>query len=122
MVESKKSHFRGKPRPAEAVEILYQLPGEEERKAFTKNIGVGGAFVLMLSPPKTGTLVELQVIVPTSKAPIPIKGEVRWIVDGKRGEPADQHGMGVKFQALNVDQLLVLNEYFASITQTVDHD
>jgi hypothetical protein len=30
--------------------------------------------------------------------------------------------MGVKFSGLDVDQLLALNEYFASLTSTVDHD
>ena len=32
------------------------------------------------------------------------------------------HGMGVKFAGLDVEQLMALNEYFASLTSTMDHD
>ena len=37
-------------------------------------------------------------------------------------QPEDEHGMGVKFNSLDVEQLLALNEYFASLTATMDID
>ena len=30
--------------------------------------------------------------------------------------------MGVKFAGLDVEQLMALNEYFGSLTSTMDHD
>src|SRR5256885_310296 len=57
MAESKRErrgHFRGKPRPGRRVEVRYRVTerGEtgEELRAFTKNIGVGGAFILTTDP------------------------------------------------------------------------
>ncbi len=129
MADSKRErrdHFRGKPRPGRRVEVRYRVidagePGEEQR-AFTKNIGVGGAFILTPDPPAPGTDLTIALVVPQARHPIEVAGEVRWIIDGKHDEPEREHGMGVKFNGLDVDQLLALNEYFASLTATVDHD
>lgn len=122
----RRGHFRGKPRPGRRVEVRYRLleaggPGAEEQ-AFTKNIGIGGAFILTAQPAPPGAHLEIAVHVPEAPRPIEVKGEVRWIVDGRHDEPAREHGMGIKFHALEVDQLLALNEYFASLTETVDLD
>ena len=38
---------------------------------------------------------------------------MRWVSPGRDEQPA---GMGVKFQQLEVEELLQLNEYFASLT------
>ncbi len=129
MAESKRErrgHFRGKPRPGRRVEVRYRVvengePGQELR-AFTKNIGVGGAFIITPDPAPPGAALEIVLDVPKSARPIEVTGDVRWIVDGKHDEPQAEHGMGVKFNGLDVDQLLALNEYFASLTSTVDID
>ncbi len=128
MAESKRErrdHFRGKPRNGRRVAVRYRLleHGQlsEELRAFTKNIGIGGAFILTTDPAPPGAAVQLQIEVPSAKA-IEVKADVRWIVDGKHDEPAGEHGMGVKFNALDVEQLLALNEYFASLTTTMDID
>jgi uncharacterized protein (TIGR02266 family) len=129
MAETKRErrgHFRGKPRPGRRVEVRYRMvDGEEssqEHLAFTKNIGVGGAFILTPDPPPAGTELQVSLVVPAAKLPVEVEAEVRWIVDGKHDEPEREHGMGVKFNGLDVDQLLALNEYFASLTATVDID
>ena len=129
MADSKRErrdHFRGKPRPGRRVEVRYRVlevgePAEEQR-AFTKNIGVGGAFILTVDPPPPGAKLQIVVQVPRAPRPIEVAGEVRWIIDGKHDEPASDHGMGVKFSGIDVEQLLALNEYFASLTATVDVD
>jgi uncharacterized protein (TIGR02266 family) len=129
MAESKRErrgHFRGKPRPGRRVEVRYRVvengePGAEQT-AFTKNIGVGGAFIITGDPAPPGAALQISVAVPQSQRPIEVTGDVRWIVDGKHDEPLREHGMGVKFNGLDVDQLLALNEYFASLTATVDID
>lgn len=94
----------------------------DEQRAYTKNIGVGGAFIITPDPPPPGTSLQIALSVPASARPIEVHGEVRWIVDGKHDEPSDEFGMGVKFAGLDVDQLMALNEYFASLTSTMDHD
>jgi uncharacterized protein (TIGR02266 family) len=133
MPESKRErrgHFRGKPRPGRRVEVRYRIepPGggasgdPPEHFAFTKNIGIGGAFILTADPLPPGAHLHLDLIVPHARNPIEVKAEVRWIVDGKHDEPEREHGMGVKFSGLDVDQLLALNDYFATLTSTVDSD
>jgi uncharacterized protein (TIGR02266 family) len=128
MPESKRErrgYFRGKPRPGRRVEVQYRTKDDEgagEHLAFTKNIGVGGAFILTPDPLPPGTELRIALNVPSARHPIEVMAEVRWIIDGKHDEPEREHGMGVKFSGLDVDQLLALNEYFASLTSTVDVD
>jgi uncharacterized protein (TIGR02266 family) len=93
-----------------------------ELRAYTKNIGVGGAFILTTDPAPPGTTLHIALVVPQAPRPIEVRADVRWIIDGKHDEPPREHGMGVKFSGLDVDQLLALNEYFASLTATVDVD
>ncbi len=130
MAESKRErrgHFRGKPRPGRRVEVRYRIVDKQdesgpEHLAFTKNIGVGGAFILTPDPSPPGSNLQIALQVPATRGPIEVNGEVRWIVDGKHDEPEREHGMGVKFNGLDVEQLLALNDYFGSLTDTVDHD
>lgn len=80
----------------------------------TSNIGVGGAFIRSDDPEAVGTRLKLALKVPTSDVPIEVDAEVRWLVEPEddRHEP----GMGVKFHGLEVECLLRLSEYFASLT------
>jgi uncharacterized protein (TIGR02266 family) len=112
----RRSHFRGKPRPGRRVEVsfLVATPADatepsEPRRAFTRNIGVGGAFVVTEAPPRPGTPLTVFIHVPGTDAPIEVRGEVRW--SSASGAP----GMGVKFADLAVEDLLSLNDYFASL-------
>ncbi len=85
--------------------------GQGGTLAHTRNIGVGGAFIVTATPPAPGTHLLLTLHVPTPAKHIEVKAEVRWTssVDGATG-------MGVKFYGLDVEELLQLNEYFASLT------
>lgn len=94
----------------------------DEQRAYTKNIGVGGAFIITPDPPPPGAVLQIALQVPAAARLIEVRAEVRWIVDGSHDEPDREHGMGVKFAGLDVDQLMALNEYFASLTSTMDHD
>jgi uncharacterized protein (TIGR02266 family) len=100
-----RDHFRNKPRPGRRVEVMYQPQDGEVASAVTKNIGVGGAFILTTDPPPPGTRLRMTVKVPKAAA-IEVEAEVRWIIDGKHDEPEREHGMGVKFHGLQVDQLM----------------
>src|SRR5260370_19359161 len=122
----RRGHFRGKARPGRRVEVRYRMfeHGQlsDEQRAYTKNIGVGGAFIISPDPPAPGTTLQILVQVPAAARPIEVKAEVRWIVDGKHDEDEHEYGMGVRLSGLDVQQLMALNEYFASLTSTVDHD
>jgi uncharacterized protein (TIGR02266 family) len=129
MAESKRErrdHFRGKPRNGRRVEVRYRVleHGQlsDEVRAYTKNIGVGGAFIFCLDPAPPGATLQIALQVPATARALEVRGDVRWIVDGQDDEPEAEHGMGVKFHSLDVEQLLALNEYFASLTATVDID
>jgi uncharacterized protein (TIGR02266 family) len=122
----RRGHFRGKARPGRRVEVRYRIieHGQlsDEQRAYTKNIGVGGAFIITPDPPPPGTLLHIAVQVPAAPRPLEVRGDVRWIVDEAHEDDRREHGMGVKFAGLDVDQLMALNEYFASLTSTMDHD
>ena len=109
----RRNHFRGKPRPGRRVEVEYRVGDGTPIKAYTRNIGVGGAFIVTDTPLPTGTTMILSLHVPHSVTPLEVKAEVRW--NARAGEPSGP-GMGVKFYGLEVDELLRLNEYFASLT------
>ncbi|MFH0903511.1 MAG: PilZ domain-containing protein [Pseudomonadota bacterium] len=106
-------HFRGKPRPGRRVEVSYRVGVQPPVKAYTRNIGIGGAFIVTPTPPPPGTTLVLSLGVATSPQPIEVKGEVRWQTVS---EQPSQCGMGVKFYGLEVEQLVKLSEYFASLT------
>jgi len=103
--------------------ILENGQPSDGMKAMTKNIGVGGAFVLTTDPAPPGTALVLEVAVASEKT-IAVRGDVRWIVDGKHDEPEREFGMGVKFAPLDVEQLLSLSDYFATLgaAELVEHD
>jgi uncharacterized protein (TIGR02266 family) len=111
----RRTHFRGKSRPGRKVDVEYVIDGAAPLRAYTRNIGVGGAFIVTKEPCPPGTLMAVTLLVPGGPGKISVRAEVRWSVP--EGDPP---GMGVKFLALEVDELLELNEYFASLTGTED--
>lgn len=111
----RRTHFRGKARPGRRVELTFHRHGDDDPqpvRAFTRNVGVGGAFIVTDAPEPVGTLLEIAIRVPTSDQQIQVAAEVRW----ESKASSDETGMGVKFHDLDVDQLLQLSEYFASLT------
>jgi uncharacterized protein (TIGR02266 family) len=108
----RRNHFRGKPRPGRRVEVEYKLAGGQPVRAHTRNVGVGGAFIVTTTPLPNGTILDVKLLVPNGEGLV-VKAEVRWVVP-----EGEWQGMGVKFASLEVDELLALNEYFASLTGT----
>jgi Tfp pilus assembly protein PilZ len=120
-------HFRGSARAGRRVELRYRRadPPEPEadpdtdgagnpHQAVTRNIGVGGAYILTPDPEPIGARLEIELIVPTSEQPIAVAAEVRWFIHPEMD--ADGAGMGVKFLDIDVEALVRLSEYFASLT------
>jgi uncharacterized protein (TIGR02266 family) len=123
MGDASSRHYRGKPRPGRRVEVRYRVVDAHEegpeQHAFTRNIGIGGAFIVTADPAPSGSKLRVQVGVPPSGRTVTVKAEVRWIADG---DDDPEHGMGVKFSGLAVEDVVALNEYFASLTETVDYE
>ena len=111
----RRSHFRGKPRPGRRVEVSFTAEDGTRERAHTRNIGVGGAFVVTTRPVRAGTPLTLSVHIPTATQPLEIAGEVRWLAGGE-----EQPGMGIRFGSIDVETQLQLNEYFASLTGRED--
>jgi len=116
----KTSHFRGKPRPGRNVSVTYRAAASKDDQgiphveAVTRDLGAGGAFVLCDDPLPIGARVELILHLPRPARDIEVTAEVRWRVTPSDG--VHDAGMGLQFVDLAVDDLLALNEYFASLT------
>jgi Tfp pilus assembly protein PilZ len=108
----RRQHFRGKPRPGRRLSIRYRIDGGAWIAAETRNIGVGGAFIATSDLSRNGAVVEIELEVPTCDKPLILKGHVRWTQAGG----TEDAGMGVQFQDVDIDVLLELNDYFASLT------
>lgn len=75
-------------------------------EASTRNIGVGGAFIVTPDIPVVGASIAIQLTLPTSDQTFSLPAVVRW---------AAGDGMGVQFVGVDVDVLLELNDYFATL-------
>lgn len=130
----KATHFRGKPRPGRSVSVSYRAAASGDADALqrtaasTRNLGAGGAFVLCPEPLPVGTRVELTLHLPRPRRDIEVTAEVRWRIGaddepdgagdepGSAGDEPDGTGMGLKFVDLSVEDMMALQEYFASLT------
>lgn len=83
-------------------------------QAETRNIGVGGAFILDATL-AAKTEIEVEIDVAGRDTPLLLTGEVRWSADGKGEDPL---GVGVQFIDVDIDVLLELNGYLATLTGT----
>ncbi|HVK78420.1 MAG TPA: PilZ domain-containing protein [Kofleriaceae bacterium] len=111
----RRRHFRGKARAGRRVRVRYRVQGTPAwTAAETRNVGIGGAFILggALAP---GTEIDVQIDLPDRPAPLALTAEVRWRADGRADDPA---GIGVMFHDVDIDILLELNGFLASLTGT----
>jgi type IV pilus assembly protein PilZ len=76
---------------------------------YTKNISKGGTFIKTDKPLDIGTVFLFKLMVPAQESPLPLRGEVRWVV--RDGEPlppeapeGHEAGMGIRFVYDHPDQ------------------
>ena len=74
----------------------------------TRNISLGGVYLLADRTLPFGAKVKLRFSVPTQTEPIEVDGEVRW-VESDNGEV---HGLGVQFGGLRARDVWALNKFF----------
>lgn len=108
-------HFRAKARPEVRVRIRWRRldePHTREIDAQTRNIGVGGAFVVTELPPPPGTPIELAIASPATWEPVRVRAVVRWTT----GVTAEEGpGMGVEFTDLQARDVVSLHDFFVSL-------
>ena len=103
----RRRHFRGKARAGRRIRVRYRARGSESwNPAETRNIGVGGAFILGAAL-AVKSEIETEIDVAGRETPLHLNGEVRW---------ADAAGVGVQFVDVDIDVLLELNTYLATLT------
>ena len=94
---------------------LEGAPVAETIAAHTHDIGVGGAYIATERPAAVGSRLDLEIDVPGPTSAISLSAEVRWVTNADRLLAGREPGMGVKFSALDVDALLALSDFFASL-------
>jgi len=116
----RRRHFRGKSRAGKRVELRFRRTdgAADPVDAVTRNIGVGGAYILTDQPETVGTQLRVEIRIPGDDDAIAVDAEVRWITAAADDE--DSAGMGVRFIDVDVDATLRLSEYFASLTAPVE--
>lgn len=107
MVHERRQHFRGKARPGRVLPLRFR-PGTDEvwLDAETRNIGVGGAFIVTTQIPEVGATIAIQLSLPGNDQTFALPAVVRW---------RSNDGMGVQFVNVDVDVLLELNDFFATL-------
>ena len=109
----RRRHFRGKPRPGRQIPVRFRRADVTEwTDAETRNIGVGGAFIATEVPLAVGTPLVVELAVPTAGRKFELTALVRWIAQSDHPSA----GVGVQFVDVDIDVLLDLNDYFASLT------
>jgi uncharacterized protein (TIGR02266 family) len=112
---SEDGHFRGSSRPQAAVEVrIHRLwaTSPEPLPAYTRDIGIGGAFVVTDECLERGERVRLVLAAPTAWQPLAIEAEVAWWREGGDQGPA---GVGMRFVAPDDDQAVALRDLVAAL-------
>jgi hypothetical protein len=104
----RRHHFRGKARPGRVLAVRFRAAAHTAWiTAETRNIGVGGAFIATPLVQAVGTQLSVELTLPTTDQTFVLPAAVRW---------ASGEGMGVQFIGVDVDVLLELNDFFATLT------
>jgi hypothetical protein len=108
----RRQHFRGKARPGRILPIRFRTEANKPWvDAETRNIGVGGAFIATAQVLPAGAPLTVELALPSTDQVFTLPAIARWSSADAMGG-----GMGVQFVGVDVDILLELNDYFASLT------
>lgn len=106
----RRRHFRGKARPGRVLPVRFRAASHTGWiDAETRNVGVGGAFIVTPLAQPVGSSLTVELSLPNNDQVFVLSSVVRW---------AAGDGMGVQFVGVDVDVLLELNDYFATLTGT----
>jgi uncharacterized protein (TIGR02266 family) len=77
--------------------------------AHSRNISLGGVYLMADRPMRFGAKVTLRFQVNTQTEAIEVDGEVRWV---EAVDDAGTHGVGVQFGGLRARDVWALNKFF----------
>lgn len=77
----------------------------------TNDISEGGVFVATYQPPEVGTIVEIELALPTSGHVFRVLGEVRWLRDVNAACEGCPPGCGVRFVELDARAQAAIAEF-----------
>ena len=112
---SEAGHFRGSPRPQAEVEVLIHrlwATSPDPLRAYTSDLGTGGAFVVTDILLDRGERVRLVLSSPTSWQPLDLEAEVSWWLEAGGDGPC---GLGMRFVDPDAGQALALREFVAAL-------
>ena len=118
-VEESRSHraVRNFPRSRLAVKVSYLTPDNKQIKSITAEIGGGGVFIESNLPPRVGTDLALELVLPDDPTvPINAKGKVAW-VRPREERYAFFPGMGVQFTEISEEGRARLLDMVKSLDQ-----
>ena len=99
------------------VRLRYSFQGPELKEGITGNIGAGGIFIETTSPAKIGTIINLEMILPTKEdEPVHATGEVVWV----RTRPERIvyfPGMSIRFDKISPDDQDRIRELTENISK-----
>jgi uncharacterized protein (TIGR02266 family) len=75
---------------------------------YTRNISLGGMYIIADRALPFGSKVTLRFSVPTQAEVVEVEGEVRWV----ESEDGETHGLGIQFGGLRARDVWALNKYF----------
>lgn len=104
----RRRHFREKARPGRVLSVRFRAGEAPWVPAQTRDIGIGGAFIVSPVLQPVGASLTVELVLPTSDQVFVLPSVVRWSAAGEHG------GMGVQFVGVDIDVLLELNEMFAA--------
>jgi Tfp pilus assembly protein PilZ len=120
--QARQAHYRNRPRTTCNIDVTWREAGQgdgaPEHTARTRDVSIGGAFLITdhPAPPDTRLLVTLHL---DQDRQLTLDADVRWVppagADGERG-------MGVCFLGLTIDQAQELGIYLVSAIETIDYD
>jgi uncharacterized protein (TIGR02266 family) len=116
----RRRHFRNRPRSERRINVTWRVAdegGAGEHSDHTRDVSIGGAFIVTGEPAARGTPVKVTLALgPDTR--LTVDAEVRWVASGDD----EERGMGVRFQGLSIEQAQALGIWLASVIDTVDHD
>ena len=101
-------HRRADRRYDRRIDIEVIADGAAGFTTYTRNVSLGGMYVISDRALPFGTKVKLRFTVPTQAEIIEVEGEVRWV----EAEDGDTHGMGIQFGGLRARDVWAMNKFF----------
>ncbi len=85
------------------LEVRYSIQGEKGSayKSFTKNISPNGVRFAVEKELPAGTILDINIIIPTKSDPIPIKAKIIW---SKKGVEQEKDVYDAGFEFVNIPE------------------